>query len=402
MLAVLLAAVALTPACGDAHTGSGVDAQPRGSGQGDGSRETGAPAAGATSGAEGKRGATDSASELPCGDGDACAGAVDAGVLEEVDCAGGSDCASGAADDQDAGSPAGGDACSVDNGGCGDPQVYRCVNHPSGPPSCVGPDGCIKGDLCESSCLRGIDGFDSQGPFEFSTESIDQVSVWIPRVPAGCRLPVVQLSVGTGASCDFYEPSIERLASHGFLTACDRSNVSSWGDVAFETFTAVLEAYPDLAAKRFGSTGHSTGGQAALVALQYAEDAWAAEGVYAALAMQPSSGFGAQPPEGAWAAVYGKIRSPVFMFSGQGTDGLVSQRWVQDGFDALADDVEAYHWSKEGSSHFEPNADNLQIAVPWFRWKLLDDQDACRAFKRVRETDATWLQAAVQNEQPCL
>ncbi len=41
------------------------------------------------------------------------------------------------------------------------------------------------------------------------------------------------------------------------------------------------------------------------------------------------------------------------------------------------------------------------MSISWFRWQLLGDQDACRAFKEIRN-DPTWLEAAVQNEQPCL
>jgi hypothetical protein len=160
--------------------------------------------------------------------------------------------------------------------------------------------------------------------------------------------------------------------------------------------------HPEIADLKFGSTGHSQGGQASFVVLQFAEEEWGDAGVYAGLAMQPASGFGSQPRE-SWRTIYGKIKSPMFMFSGQGTDGLVSQGWVQDGFNALSDDIEAYHWAKRGGSHIPvPNGEEQQISIPWFRWKLLGDQQACEAFKAIRETDSTWTEAAVQNEQPCM
>jgi hypothetical protein len=119
--------------------------------------------------------------------------------------------------------------------------------------------------------------------------------------------------------------------------------------------------------------------------------------------MQPASGFGAACSGGSWTSRYALIKSPMFMFSGEGTDGLVSQRWVQDGFDALNDSVEAYHWAKAGGAHIPvPNGEEMQISIPWFRWKLLGDNEACKAFKNIRATDTTWTEAAVQNEAPCL
>ena len=71
--------------------------------------------------------------------------------------------------------------------------------------------------------------------------------------------------------------------------------------------------------------------------------------------------------------------------------------------DALDDSVEAYHWSKAGGSHIPvPNGEEMQLSIPWFRWKLLGDNEGCKAFKAIRETDSTWEEAAVQNEAPCL
>jgi len=42
---------------------------------------------------------------------------------------------------------------------------------------------------------------------------------------------------------------------------------------------------PDLADLKFGSTGHSQGGQSSFVVLQFAEEKWGDQGVYAGLAM---------------------------------------------------------------------------------------------------------------------
>jgi fermentation-respiration switch protein FrsA (DUF1100 family) len=150
---------------------------------------------------------------------------------------------------------------------------------------------------------------------------------------------------------------------------------------------------------KFGSTGHSQGGQAAFVVLQFAEEKWGDQGVYAGLAMEPASGFGAQPTAG-WPAVYAKIKSPMFMFSGT-ADILVSESWVQQAFSALDDKIEAYWYSAVGSTHIPtPQEHTNYVAVSWFRWKLLGDAKACEYFKKLPDNDK-WDKRKEQNAKPC-
>jgi hypothetical protein len=257
------------------------------------------------------------------------------------------------------------------------------------------------GDPVNSCLFDGAVSWDADGPFTFEADSQGSVNMWIPNVPAGCKVPMVHLANGTGASCATYRASLERLASHGFIALCYESPNTGAGTQAIMAWEAALSAHGDIADMKFGSTGHSQGGQSAFCALRLAEEKWP-EGVHAGLAMQPASGFGTACSGGSWASRYALIESPMFMFSGQGSDGLVSQRWVQDGFDALNDSIEAYHWAKAGGAHIPvPNGEEMQISIPWFRWKLLGDNEACKAFKAIRETDTSWDEAAVQNEEAC-
>jgi len=125
--------------------------------------------------------------------------------------------------------------------------------------------------------------------------------------------------------------------------------------------------------------------------------------VYAGLAMEPASGFGTQPTGTTWQALYAGIKSPMFMFSGLGTDGLVSQAWVQSAYDATSKTEEAYFWTYQGATHIPvPNGEEEAVSVPWFRWKLLGDQNACKAFKALPMTDKNWAQVAAKNDQPCM
>jgi hypothetical protein len=121
--------------------------------------------------------------------------------------------------------------------------------------------------------------------------------------------------------------------------------------------------------------------------------------IYAGLAMQPQSGFGTNSD---LMARYAKITSPMFMFSGLVTDGIVSQNWVQQAFDVLSATDEAYFWTADGLKFIPVPVDEAnQVSIPWFRWKLLGDQKACAFFNALPMTDTKWAEAASQNPQPC-
>jgi dienelactone hydrolase len=251
-------------------------------------------------------------------------------------------------------------------------------------PDEVVPDN--SGFPAESACLAGIVSFDRDGPFKYDTERSGEVKLKIPQVPAGCKVPVVHLANGTGATCITYDSIMQRLASHGFITACYEDTNTGAGTQGIEAISTVLASYGELAAMRIGSMGHSQGGQAAFTVLEQAEAKWADSAIYAGLAMQPASGFGEQPTNGSWTEVYGRIKSPMFMFSGT-ADVLVSKSWVTSAISALDDQVEAYHWSAIGATHIPtPNGETAEVAVPWFRWKLLGDEKACEAFSALRGT----------------
>ena len=212
------------------------------------------------------------------------------------------------------------------------------------------PDPATPGSIPHGACLDGITDYQAEGPFEFKTETAGDVKLWVPQVPAGCKVPVVHLANGTGATCGNYQGALERLASHGFLTTCYEDRNTGAGTQGVMAFEAALSMYPELADNKLGSTGHSQGGQAAFVAMKLAEEKWGDTMIYAGLAMQPASGYGEQPTSGTWQEVYGKIKSPMFMFSGT-ADLLVSESWVERAFDAMPEANEVYWWSAVGARH---------------------------------------------------
>ena len=113
-----------------------------------------------------------------------------------------------------------------------------------------------------SACLDGITTYDRRRSVRVRAAELDSVKLWVPIVPAGCKVPVVHLANGTGATCASYQDVLERLASHGFLTVVLSRRMAKAADciTAFET---ALQAYPDLAAHKLASLGHETGGAVA-------------------------------------------------------------------------------------------------------------------------------------------
>jgi hypothetical protein len=248
-------------------------------------------------------------------------------------------------------------------------------------------------------CLEGIDASNIRGPYDADYNSYGRVNLYVPDVPSGCRVPVVHVANGTGATCSMYDDLLTSLASHGFLAACYEDTNTGAGDQGLEAIQIARELYPDLVSDKIGSSGHSQGGMAAFTVLANAEDTFGPSFTYAGLAMQPASGFG-ETPWGGWRPRYASIESPMFMFSGS-ADILVSRSWVQDGFDALSDNVEAYFWEKRGSAHIPvPDLDAAEVGIPWFRWKLLGDQDACEDFYALRGS-RSWTIEDEQNTVSC-
>jgi hypothetical protein len=255
--------------------------------------------------------------------------------------------------------------------------------------------------LPEGHCLaNSTKDYNADGTFTHQTKRSGSVNMWIPDVPKGCKVPMIHLANGTGASCSMYGEPLVRIASHGFLALCYESTNTGAGTQGIEAFDTALKELPDLVDYRFGSTGHSQGGMSSFCVLQFAEEKWGAKGIYAGLAIEPASGFGTNPSE-PWANVYAKIKSPMFMFSGQGTDGLVAQTWVQQAYDALDPGIEAYFWAKAGANHMTPTGEINDISISWFRWKLLGDKKACEYFKAIPKNNTSWAVIEEQNQAPC-
>ena len=361
--AVALAGVSAGVACGQAGSG-----QPSGFGSSGGGSSAGKSSSGGASGggASGSSGASGGGDVTGTGSGSSSSGG-----------ASGSGSGSGGGGGDDGGAPGDDGGASSDSG-------------------TVQTGG--------SSCLDGITGYEDAGPFMFTAKTSGMVKLWVPTVPAGCKVPVIHLANGTGATCSTYQGDLERLASHGFLATCYEDTNTGAGTDGMTAFDTAITMYPDLADTKLGSTGHSQGGQAAFVTLQLAEAKYGSTYTYAGLAMEPASGFGTQPAGGTWQSVYGKIKSPMFMFSGT-ADMLVSEAWVQMAYAAMPTTNEVYWWSATGATHIPvPLVPEQQVSIPWFRWKLLGDSAACTFFKAMPGNamiSPGWTTRMSEHEKPC-
>ncbi len=220
-------------------------------------------------------------------------------------------------------------------------------------------------------------------------------------MPAGCKVPVIHLANGTGATCSDYQDDLNRLASHGFLTTCFEDTNTGAGTDGITAFNTALMMYPDLADNKLGSTGHSQGGQAAFITLQLAEAKWGDRGDYAGLAMEPAE-FGTQPAGGTWQMIYGEIKSPMFMFSGT-ADMLVSAAWVGQAYSAMNPKNEVYWWSATGATHIPAcTGAGRTVSIPWFRWKPWATTLAIY-FRKIPTgiTNPAWTKQMTENEKPC-
>jgi hypothetical protein len=247
-------------------------------------------------------------------------------------------------------------------------------------------------------CLDGITNYTTDGPFTYTTSTSGQVKFWVPNVPAGCKVPIVHLANGTGATCSTYGAILQHLASHGFLTTCYENTNTGQGTQCLTAIQTALSEYPDLADNKVGSTGHSQGGGGAIMCVYRAEQEFGDEITIVGHAMEPAHGYGDSPAN--YATYYGQIRSPIFMFNGS-SDGLVSATWVGQGFSALDDTVEAYWYEAIGAAHIPiPTRWTEESTVAWFRWKLLGDSQACEYFKNMPNT-ADWDLQGSQSETGC-
>lgn len=263
----------------------------------------------------------------------------------------------------------------------------------------------------DNYCLEDITNLrPGAGPFRVSSDTLSvgsgwlssgRVRVWVPNIPSGCKVPVVHLANGTGATCSMYSSTLENLAEFGFIAACYEDSNTGQGEQAITAVEAVLSEYAHIADPgKIGFTGHSQGGGATFMGVYRAEERWGDSKIYSGLAMQPASGFGDAPLN--YASYYAQIDSPMSMFNGT-MDTLVYAGWVRDAYEALPRDNFKVWYTATGmdSTHIPvPNGPTREMSIPWFRWTLLGDENACEEFKDL-PNQSGWNRAEQANVPSC-
>lgn len=252
-----------------------------------------------------------------------------------------------------------------------------------------------------SSCLPEVSDYTSPGDFDYTYRSVGAVRMWVPDdLPANCRVPIIHLANGTGASCFMYGDILRHYASHGFIAACYENSNTGQGTQAIEAIETVIAEYPDLVDTKYGFTGHSQGGGGAIMGVYRAEAEWGNTATYAGFAIEPAHGFGNAPIN--WQSYYSQIQSPVSMFNGS-RDGLVSAIWVRSGYLALDDNLEKVWYEAVGAGHMTPVPQDYasEFGLAWFRWQLLGDASACHYFKDMPNTSSYWRLQEADNLSSC-
>jgi hypothetical protein len=198
-------------------------------------------------------------------------------------------------------------------------------------------------------------------------------------------------------ACANYEAGLAHLASHGFLTLCSESSQTGDGTQCIEAVELARKQYPDLVSDQVGFAGHCQGGVSAILCAYRAEERWP-EQTFAVQAAAPDHGILGAVED--WAPLYGEIESPVFMFNGS-EDTVVSAQRIELGLEHFSAETEVTWYEATGAPHVPvPNQWIQESAVVWFRWKLLDDRDACAYWKAMPKGDA-WDMKAETNAAPC-
>jgi hypothetical protein len=250
----------------------------------------------------------------------------------------------------------------------------------------------------EDHCLADITDYGAAGPFAHEMVVLEQVKIWVPRAPVGCRLPVLHFASDRGVACSSYVGVVERLASHGFVVACYESPLHGSGEHCMVALETVLEAYPEIVDRRLGAMGHGPGALEAFLCAQLAEQRWGSSMLIAAHGAEPESTVGASV--GDWESRLAQVASPSFMFSGS-EDWIVAPAFSLRTFEAFGGDTEVVWYEGQGASHAPPPERFIhESALPWFRWKLLGDRRACRHFKALPDT-GDWTLQQSRNDSDC-
>lgn len=215
------------------------------------------------------------------------------------------------------------------------------------------------------------------------------VSIWYPEdmSRSGERYPLIVMANGTGVQDFRYKPVFEHLSSWGFIVIGNDDPSSGLGDSSAESLDLILSLnrdpssifYQKVDEERIGIAGHSQGGVAVIHALERFDNASLYKAAYTASATTETM-------IQSWNLTdfqydISKVTVPLLMVAGtEKTDADTISPLSDMEANFAASTAPTIIARKKNADHGEmlyvPNG----YMVAWFRYILMNDADAARAF----------------------
>jgi predicted dienelactone hydrolase len=208
------------------------------------------------------------------------------------------------------------------------------------------------------------------GPYDVTSTSTADYKIFYPSRMDGNH-PIITWGNGTGAPTFSYTPTLQHLASWGFVVVASNSSMTQSGKEMVGGIDYLIKEnsrsgsifYKMLDADKIGSTGHSQGGGGAINA---AKD----DRVTCTAPLAPSP------------AQIQKVKCPIFLVAGS-ADNIVSANMVRFWCYTPAE-APTIFGIIQGANHFTFAGNGGQsrgYVTAWFRYHLQDDQVAQKAFE---------------------
>lgn len=223
------------------------------------------------------------------------------------------------------------------------------------------------------------------GPYRVSQSESGDVKIYQPEDrPNACKMPIFHFSNGTGASCGFYQPLLNHMASYGYLALCYETTQSGSGEPCMTAIETALTLYGgEVYHDRFVSSGHSQGGGAGHVCHFLLEESYPEANIISAT-IQPAHGMNRL----SYRSEYPLIRGPIFTMSGT-LDTVVSDAWIYLGYQLFT--TEKYWYIAIGATHFNFHNWAKTSILSFSQWKLFDDEQARQSFVDLLQSPQTWI-----------
>ena len=238
-----------------------------------------------------------------------------------------------------------------------------------------------------SSCLSSGGDFKEAGSYQYETKQSGSYTVYLPKLPSGCKTHAIGFAMGTGAPVNSYTQWYKHFASHGFAVVVDPNKAAASGKSLSNGIDQILQQNTDLLVQdAAGTTGHSQGGGGAFAARSNSK-------VTTIVGIQPGQ----------------------FISSGEAKVNYLGLAGSSDMFGTLTD-PKMMHYGQVSGPKFYANLQGANhissvtgrtghavlyraLSTAWFRCYLSKDQAACDLFASgdCSKFGGTWKECSQQN-----